>query len=466
MRLELSFYKQLTDYKLYRAVEEICAALIQNGGRPYLVGGCVRDGLLGHEVSDFDIEVFGMSSEDILRILSPKFCLLLQKSFEVFKVKGYNIDLSIPREERKIGDKHRSFSVEPLPLQCTVREAANRRDFTINAIYFDVKGNLLCDPYGGIEDLRNKILRNVGVRFSEDPLRVLRGMQFISRFELAPRDGLIEISSNLSPNEISAERVFLEWKKMILFGKSPSLGLRFLEKCGWTKFFPEIHALIACNQDPYWHPEGSVFNHTCLALDLFASDRVGDHTEDLIVGFAILCHDFGKPVVTTRDDSGVHHYGHDVAGLPQMESFLKRMRAPNWIIEGVRPLVRYHMHLRDNRSEFSQKAGLLKLANKVGRMDRLLRICTYDQHGRGGVWGDPRSKEYELPVIEHAKKVCQELGIFHNPPVPIIHGRDLIKLGLKSSPRFKEILDRAFDAQLSLKFSDYEGGMRYVRTIL
>ncbi|MDE6431938.1 MAG: hypothetical protein K2L13_00915 [Opitutales bacterium] len=476
MELQLSYYKRFAKDDLYRAVDEICAVLIANGARPYFVGGCVRDALLGQPISDFDIEVFGISPEKIVQVLAYKFDLILQKrliygceSFGVFKIKGYNIDLSVPRAETKIGDKHSSFSVDLLP-NSTVQEAASRRDFTINAIYFDTQHNILCDPYGGVGDLHNKILKNVGERFVEDPLRVLRGMQFISRFELMPADSLIELAKTLTPDELSAERIFLEWKKLILLGVKPSLGLRFLEKCGWLKFFPEIQALISCDQDPYRHPEGNVLSHTCLVLDLFANDRSGDDTEDLIVGFAALCHDFGKPITTIKDDSGVHHRGHDVAGLPLVEAFLRRMRAPNWLIDGVKPLVECHMLLRgenfQSADEEQRESKLLKLANKVGRIDRLLRICTYDSHGRGGIWGDPRSSEYELPLIEWAKEVSIKFDVFCHPPVPIIQGRDLLKLGLPQSPDFKSLLEQIFEAQLDLVFTDYEGGMKYARSLL
>lgn len=476
MDQNLSCCERLTDSRLFQAVNEICSVLISNGAHPYLVGGCVRDFLLKKKIFDFDIEVFGTSPENLINSLSPKFKLLPQKcfirqcaTFGVFKVEGFNIDLSIPRVEEKIGNKHNSFAITLLP-SCSVEQAANRRDFTINAIYFDIKNSALCDPCGGVNDLKNKILRNVSPRFSEDPLRVLRGMQFISRLELRPTDDLIKYAQKLSPHELSPERIFGEWKKFILLGKHPSLGLRFLKDCEWIQYFPEILALDTCDQDKYRHPEGNVFNHTGLALDLFANDKTGSSEEDLIVGFATLCHDFGKPFSTTSNETGIHHYGHDVAGILPMKKFLERMRAPNWLIAGVEPLVRYHMSLRGEQFETTvekkRQSNLLKLANQVGRLDRLLRVCAYDQHGRGGVWGDPSTQEYRLPIIEWAKKAAKKLNVFDRPPAPIIRGRDLIKLGISPSPVFTKILNQVFEAQLNLEFTNYDEGLDYLYACL
>ncbi len=477
VNFQLLDYTKLVDKTLYKVVQEICSILTKNGARPYLVGGCVRDALLGKKVFDFDIEVFGVHPEQIISILSPTFEILPQKcflrknsEFGVFKVKGSNVDISIPRSEVKIGDNHNDFDVQFLPLNCNIEEAANRRDFTINAIYFDVKRHELCDPYGGILDLRNKILKNIGEKFSEDPLRVLRAMQFISRFELIPTRDLIELSSSLSLCNISAERIFLEWKKLMLLGTKPSLGLQFLKKCGWIKFFPEIDALTYCDQDHRHHPEGNVFTHTCLAIDLFANDRLGIPSEDLTVGFATLCHDFGKPVTTTRDGNGIHHFGHDVAAVPFIDSFLSKMKAPKKLIQEVKLLVQHHMAIRDDHfdklDEKSRKISLLKLSAKVGRLDRLIRVCIYDHHGRGGVWGDCNAPEYELKSLNLAKSMARQLGILDKMPEPIIKGRDLIKLGLIPSDAFSKILKATFEAQLNMIFYSYDEGMDFVKSLL
>lgn len=471
--LRLSSYESLVDNQLFHAISKICEILIKNGACPYFIGGCVRDALLNVFVSDFDVEVFGLNLEKISQLLEFDFHTIPQKcylrggiSFEVLKIKGYNIDISVPRDEVKIGNKHSDFEINYLP-NCTIEQAASRRDFTINAIYFDVKNDKLHDPYDGVNDLRNKILRNVSERFCEDSLRVLRGMQFAGRFELTSTPELIDIASSLTPLEISPERIFSEWRKFILLSRKPSYGLKFLKECGWIKFFPEIDALIPCMQDEYKHPEGSVFRHTCLTLDLFAQDKTGINEDDLIVGFAMLCHDFGKPYTTTIDDKGIHHYEHDIVGVPLVRSFLERMRAPKQVVADVELLVLHHMSIRDIfKLPDGHEIALMKLANKIGRLDRLLRVCKYDSRGRGGVWGDPNSPEYQIPSIKLAQSIVEKLGILKNGPTPIIQGRDLINLGLQPSMQFKEILEKCFDAQLNLVFKDYNGGLKFLYSLL
>lgn len=468
--LHMSKYLALAEPRLLFAAERICELLAKRGGRPYFVGGCVRDALLNMPVADFDIEVFGLTFGDIQLVLEPEFRFTVQRcrlrngtSFGVIKISNFSIDISVPREETRIGPKHTDFYVQELG-ECGVAEAASRRDFTINAIYFDVSNNRVHDPHGGVRDLQSKILRNVGEKFGEDPLRVLRGMQFAARFAMVASDSVIEIANTLTPNELSPERIFCEWRKFMLLGTKPSMGLRFLKDCKWTRFFPEIDALIYCQQDPYRHPEGSVFEHTCLTLDLYAEDKTGVHGDDLAVGFAMLCHDFGKPQTTTVDDRGVHHHGHDAAGIPLARKFLENMRTPKQLVCDVETLVKYHMVVRDIfKKDSDREAAVLRLANDVGRLDRLVRVCRYDGNGRSGCWGPG---QYEVQEALWLEETAQKLGVLKNKPTPIILGRDLLTLGLRSSPRFKEILKRCFEAQLDMKFANHGEGLRFLKDIL
>ncbi|MDR2435789.1 MAG: HD domain-containing protein [Puniceicoccales bacterium] len=468
--LHVSKYSTLAEPGLFSAANEICKLLIGRGGQPYFVGGCVRDALLNMPVSDFDIEVFGLAFGDIQSILAPKFAFTVQRcrlqngaSFGVIKISDFSVDISVPRTETRIGPKHTDFYIQQLG-ECDIAEAARRRDFTINAVYFDVRSNKLCDPYGGIWDIKNGILRNVSEKFSEDPLRVLRGMQFAARFDLVASESTIKLADALLPSELSPERVFCEWKKLILLGAKPSMGLRFLKRCGWVRFFPEIDALINCKQDPYRHPEGSVFEHICLALDLYAESRSGICEDDLVVGFAVLCHDFGKPQTTTSDARGIHHYGHDLAGVRLAKRFLENMLAPKRLIRDVETLVRYHMAPRDIfKQNADREAAVLRLANSVGRLDFLARICRYDGNGRGGCWGPKQYKVQEAFWLEH---VAKELGVFKNKPVPIILGRDLLALGLQPSPAFNKILRQCFEAQLNREFVNRDGGLLFLKNIL
>jgi tRNA nucleotidyltransferase (CCA-adding enzyme) len=463
-------YSTLADPGLFSAVGEICKSLVERGGRPYFVGGCVRGALLGMPISDFDIEVFGLDFCNIQSILEQKFKFTVQKcklqnsqSFGVIKISNFSVDISVPRAETRVGPKHTDFHIKQLG-ECSMAEAASRRDFTINAIYFDVCGNKLCDPCGGVRDLGDGILRNVGEKFSEDPLRVLRGMQFAARFKLTASKSITKIASELSPNELSPERIFCEWKKFILLGIKPSMGLRFLEECGWMQFFPEIDALMRCQQNQYHHPEGNAFEHTCLALDLYAGDRTGICNDDLTVGFAVLCHDFGKPATTTSDEHGIHHYGHDLVGANLARKFLENMFAPKWLTRSVEALVRYHMVPRKIfKRNADREAAVLRLANAVERLDLLVRVCRYDSNGRGERWS---SKQHDAQEASWLERTAKELGVLKNKPTPIILGRDLLALGLQPSPKFSEILNKCFEAQLDGKFTDRGEGLLFLGKIL
>ena len=255
-----------------RAVADVVR---RSGGRAYLVGGCVRDRLLGHSPADFDMECFGISPDGLLRILGERFELdLVGASFGVIKLHGLGIDVATPRRETKLGMGHRAFETECDP-GLTVREASARRDFTVNAIYEDPLTGEVIDPWCGRRDLRLRVLRHVGGHFCEDPLRVLRGMQFAARFDLAPAPETVDVCSEMTPENLPPERLFGEWEKLLTKGARISRGLGFLRETGWLRYYPELQRLVGCPQDPEWHPEGDVWNHTLCCLDAFAAQRDG-----------------------------------------------------------------------------------------------------------------------------------------------------------------------------------------------
>ncbi len=280
------------------AAQKVAQILSETGGRALLVGGCVRDGLLGIPAKDVDMEVYGLDADAVEAALSPHFQLdTVGRAFGVFILKGLDIDIALPRRESRFGPKHTDFKVEGDPTM-SPREAASRRDYTVNAISCDPLTGEMLDPYDGIADLKARRLCHVSDAFSEDPLRVLRGMQFIARFNLEAAPETVALCRKLSPEHLPMERLWEEWKKLILKGNQIGSGLRFIQACGWLQNFPELAALAGCAQDPQWHPEGDVWTHTCHCLDVYAAKRTGDDWEDLIVGLAILCHDMGKPDTT------------------------------------------------------------------------------------------------------------------------------------------------------------------------
>ena len=243
------------------AVREVAQIVKAAGGRALLVGGCVRDSILGGDPKDFDVECFGIAPVDLKTALAKKFDLdLVGASFGVIKLAHLDVDVAIPRRETKLGLGHRAFEMEYDPT-LTVRDASARRDFTVNAIYSDPLTGEIVDPWNGRADLERRTLRHVSDHFCEDPLRVLRGMQFVARFDLDPAPETIEVCRAMTPEGLASERLLGEWSKLILKGVKISKGLEFLRAVGWTKYYPELERLIGCKQDPQWHPEGDVWNH-------------------------------------------------------------------------------------------------------------------------------------------------------------------------------------------------------------
>ncbi len=439
-------------------VLSLAEAIRAAGGRALLVGGWVRDALLGHPSKDADVEVFGLEQDNLERTLASHFRFdQVGKAFAVYKLKGLPIDVSLPRRESKTGTGHKGFTVEGDPL-LSFAEAASRRDFTLNALLWDPLSGELIDPCGGRQDLENRVLRHVSQKFSEDPLRVLRGMQFVARFELEPAPETIRLCREIKPEGLPRERLFDEWKKLLVKGQTPSRGLAFLRKTGWVRYFPELEALIDCPQDPEWHPEGDVWTHTSHCLDAFARERIGDDWEDLIVGLAVLCHDFGKPLTTEKGEDGrIRSIQHETVGLRPAEAFLRRLTEERAIFEQVLPLVEAHMRPNALYKTNAGDAAIRRLARLVGRMDRLLRVVRADMAGRPPL---PATGEADVWL----QKRAEELAVKDSAPVPILQGRHLIAEGLKPGKQFGAILKTAYEAQLDGAFDDLNGAIMWLQS--
>ena len=460
------------------AVLKVAELVKGAGGRALLVGGCVRDAILGGNPEDFDIEVYGLAPDRLQAVLAAEFELnLVGASFGVIKLRGYNIDVALPRRETKLGLGHRAFGMEYDPA-LTVREAAARRDFTVNAIYRDPLTDEIIDPWNGRADLDRKILRHVSDHFGEDPLRVLRGMQFAARFDLDPAPETVEVCRAMTPEGLPPERQFEEWRKLLTQGVKISKGLAFLRATGWVRHYPELERLIGCEQDPHWHPEGDVWNHTLACLDAFAAERDARASkkelasavdldlmsrpdpEDLIVGLAVLCHDFGKPACTRFDPvrGRIRSLGHDEEGVAPTLSFLRRLTNEERLLAEVPPLVRLHMRPFAMWKDRSSDGAIRRLAAKVVRIDRLLRVAAADDAGRPPYPSEPEPLRW---LAEQAER----LAVADAAPKPIVMGRHLIDLGLRPGPEFKRILDACYEAQLDGRFSDLQHGLDYVHTL-
>lgn len=449
---------------LSKDLREVCLPLFQKiqqqGGRAVFVGGWVRDALLGSMSKDIDIEVYGIKLNALEKLLKQSFDIVeVGKSFGVFKINHLPIDIALPRRESKTGIGHKGFLVEGDP-KLSFFEAALRRDFTINAIAFDPLTEEIIDPCDGCAHLAKGMLRHTGTQFSEDPLRVLRAMQFIARLDLEIARETLELCQKITPENLPIERLFEEWKKLIIKGIKPSKGLSFLRNCGWVQYYPEIAALIDCEQDPQWHPEGDVWQHTLHCLDAFANERINDEWEDLIVGFAVLCHDIGKPMTTKWEEGHIRSKGHEVAGEKPARRFLGRLTQHKELIESVIPLVTHHMRPRELYRGNAGDSAIRRLATKVKRIDRLIRVTKADLLGRPPITVDHFHEGEWLLTRADA------LAVKDAVPKPVILGRHLLMLGEKAGPHFKPILNQCYEAQLDGQFCDLEAGMAFAKNLI
>lgn len=444
----------------FAPVRRVVELLRDAGGRPFLVGGCPRDALMGVPVLDFDIEVSGLGTRQVEAALRREFGVItVGAAFGVTKLKDFPIDVSVPRRENRTGARHTDFDVQADPSM-TPKDAAERRDFTLNAIMWDPFTGELVDPWGGVADLRAQRLRHVSAKFAEDPLRVLRAMQFAARFEFSVAPETIALCASLSQVDLPPERLMEEWTKLILRGRKPSLGLAFLRECGWTKFYPGLHALIGVPQDPEWHPEGDVWTHTLHCLDAYAQARVGDRDEDLIVGLAVLLHDFGKATQTKVEphDGRIHAYGHEEASVPLAGKFLGQLTRETKLLESVLPLVRWHGQPFELFRAKAGDASVRRLATKVLRIDRLVRVDIADRQGRPPLWPGETSPQ-GLWLAERA----QALQVADSAPKRIVLGRHLIAMGHPPAGWFSQVLGEAFEAQLDGVFGDEAGGLAWLK---
>ena len=449
------------------------SALRAAGGQPRLVGGCVRDWLLGLEPKDFDIEVYRLDYEAMGRALAPFGPTdLVGRSFGVMKVRldGMEYDFSLPRRESKTGAGHRGFAVAPDP-NLTESEAAARRDFTLNAIAYDPLENKVIDWHNGRRDLERKILRHTGPAFVEDPLRVLRAFQLAARFELtlAPETAALCRTISDSFSELPVERVWGEWDKWATKAAKPSLGIVALRQTGWLRHFPEIAALDGVPQEPEWHPEGDVLTHTNHCLDALVglpSWREGEPARRRLLSFSVLAHDFGKAGTTKqverRGQLRWTSHEHEAAGGPLAEIFLQRIGAPLTLIDFVRPLV--VNHLMHHHGQAAQRdTTVRRLARRIApaTLDDLITVMLSDHFGR-----PPLIPHQTIERIEHLRATARRLALEHAEPKPIILGRHLIALGYQPGPQFKKTLDAAFESQLDGAFDCEAGGLAWMGNYL
>ena len=429
-------------------------AIRDAGGRALLVGGCVRDELMGAQPKDWDLEVYNLDAARLREVLDQFGPVnVVGEAFTVYKL-GQHLDVSIPRRERKAGRGHKGFVIEGDPSM-SVDEATRRRDFTINAILQDPLTGELIDPCHGRRDIEQRVLRAVSAEtFAEDSLRVLRAAQFAARFQFDIDEDTVALCREIDLTDLPAERIWGELEKLLLQAVKPSVGLEWLRKLGAIEqIFPEIQSLIDVPQDPEWHPEGDVFVHTKLVIDR-ARELIDDlsYPRKVTVMLAALAHDFGKPATTEFIDGRLRSRGHEEAGVPPTESFLSRINIHTIdgynVREQVIALVREHLkpgEFYKKRDEVGEGA-FRRLARRC-EPDLLYRVARADSLGRNAEWV-PREQWYGAEAQEWFIERSRELQVEQRPPDPILLGRHLLELGIQPGPEMGEITRAVYEMQL------------------
>ena len=441
-------------FQIPNKVLEIARAIRESGGRALLVGGCVRDALMGSRPKDWDLEVYGVQPTRLREVLEEFGNVnVVGEAFSVYKLSN-EIDVSVPRRDRKTGRGHRGFVIEGDP-EMSPEEAAKRRDFTINAIMQDPLTAEVIDPYQGKVDLANKILRAVSSdSFAEDSLRVLRAAQFAARFKFTISPETVALCRHIDLTDLPAERIWGEIEKLLLRAQRPSLGFKYLHELGaLNQLFPELTALIDVPQDPEWHPEGEVFTHTMLTVDR-ARELIDDlpYAKQVTVMVAALAHDFGKPATTEFIDGRWRSRGHEEAGVAPTESFLERLNLHSLDGYDVRSqviaLVRDHLkpgEFYKKRDEVGDGA-FRRLARKC-EPDLLYRVARADSLGRNDD-AVPREQWYGAEAQEWFIARVRELEVEQRPPEPLLKGRHLLELGLLPGPKIGEITQAVYEMQM------------------
>ena len=438
-------------------LETLLISLREAGGRPYLVGGVVRDALLGLPVEDFDVEVFGLGEGRLRETLQSVGRVdVVGAAFAVYKVSGLAgvagaVDVSLPRRDSKVGRGHRGIAVAGEP-DLAVREAARRRDFTMNALLLEPFTGEVLDPWGGRADLEARVLRAVDAEtFGEDPLRALRAVQLAARFELTVDPATVRLCASMPLHELPKERVFGEIEKLLLKARRPSRGMALLKE--WRMLAtvaPELVPLAETPQEPDWHPEGDVWVHTLQVVDeaavLIEDLREADPPRALTVMLAALCHDLGKPATTTHEEGRIRSRGHEEAGVAPTLTLLDRWNVftrEGYDVRGqVVALVRDHLkpgELYKERDRIGDGA-IRRLARKC-EPDLLYRVARADCLGR-------RPGTFAPVAMEWFRDRVRALDVAERPPEPLLKGRDVVGLGVAPGPEVGRILKAVYELQL------------------
>jgi tRNA nucleotidyltransferase (CCA-adding enzyme) len=415
----------------------LARAFASAGGRVLIVGGWVRDRVLGRGPQDVDLEVHGLAAAAVMEILeSFGRVKRVGHAFAVFRVRGLALQIGLP-------------PATTAASRFDIAGALRRRDLTVNSMAWDPLSGELFDPFDGRRDLRFGMLRATDREtFGSDALRALRVAQFVARFSMRPDAELVELCAACDLSVIPGERLLEEFRKLLLLGERPAAGLQLLKRADLLRFFPELGALVDVPQDPHWHEEGDVWSHTLLAVDAAARLRGGDGGfEDQALMFGVLCHDLGKPGVTEELAGRVVSRGHEEVGVELSERLLGRLRAPTALTRVVTVLVRHHLVPASFVTQGAGPRAYRRLARELARggvsFELLERVARADQlgrfAGRAPADGFPEGQLF----LERAHEYLDGAA----PRSDVVKGRHLIARGFEPGPELGRILDRCREVQ-------------------
>lgn len=456
---ELTFDALKKIFDDYPLIKKVLDPLYERGGRAFLVGGAVRDMVLGLPVHDLDIEIHGLELDELSSLLSDfGWVSLVGKSFGVLKVAGSSIDWALPRTDSS--GRKPQVSLDP---HMGITEALRRRDLTMNALALELKTGRLYDPFNGIDDLKQGILRSPDLAFfKDDPLRFFRVMQFIGRFEMLPDQALNEICHSMDISHISKERIEAEFEKLLHYSRCPSLGVRWIASIGrLNEILPELARTQEIQQNPAWHPEIWVFEHLMQTLDAAAKLPV-EKDQKLILLYAALCHDIGKVSTTILKDGVLKSPGHAQAGVPLSRSLLKRITRKGALIKAVELLVNHHMDPGQFVSLGAKPAAYRRLALRLApytTLQMLMLLSLADRRGRNGEGHEPL--EVYPAFIDTFIKRAKEAESLDTVVTPLLHGRDIADI-VERGPSMGILLRFAYEEQLEHGITDKQELRRLV----
>ena len=427
----------------------IAARLQEAGHQALFAGGCVRDRLLGKEPKDHDIATSALP-EQVLKLFPGGNQVGAHFGVILIRQDGVTVEVATFRTDGSYGDGRRPDHV----IFSTPEEDARRRDFTINGLFEVPETGGIIDHVGGLADLRAGILRAIGdpqERFREDSLRLLRAVRFHCAlgFPLEPASAAALADCAPLLARIAPERIRDEFSR-ILTGPRRGRGLDLLMESGLMRhIIPEALPLVGCEQPPEWHPEGDVYTHTRIMLDMLEPEAPLD------LCLAVLLHDIGKPpTFQIEENTGrIRFSGHDAVGAGMAETILRRLRYPNDTIHAVTSMVARHMQFMNVRQ---MRVATLKRFLSTPEFEMEMELHRVDCGSSNGL-----TDNYEY-VREKQREFAAEPLI----PPPLVTGRDLIRLGLTPGPRFGVLLETLQNEQLENRLSDRPAALARLEELL